>query len=86
MNTRGLMELIVLNVGFALGVLDAGLYTVLLIMAIVTTVMTDPVLRMLSPPTALRLRRRRPADHATRRPPAARRAGATVADAVRAER
>jgi Kef-type K+ transport system membrane component KefB len=45
MNTRGLMELIVLNVGLQLGLLDGALYTLLVAMAIVTTVMTDPLLR-----------------------------------------
>ena len=45
MNTRGLMELIVLNLGFELGVLNVELYTLLVLMAIVTTLMTDPLLR-----------------------------------------
>ncbi len=45
MNTRGLMELIVLNLGFELGVPSVELYTLLVLMAIVTTVMTDPLLR-----------------------------------------
>jgi Kef-type K+ transport system membrane component KefB len=82
MNTRGLMELIVLNLGFTLGVLDAQLYAVLLVMAIATTVMTDPVLRILRPPTTLRLR----AQPTTNSPPPNRAPGATVAEAVRAER
>jgi len=44
MNTRGLMELIVLNVGLDLGVLSPTLFTLLVIMAVVTTVATTPVL------------------------------------------
>ena len=47
MNTRGLMELIVLNVGLDLGVLSPTLFTMLVIMAIVTTLMTTPVLHAL---------------------------------------
>jgi len=79
MNTRGLMELIVLNLGYELGVLDARLYAVLLVMAITTTVMTDPLLRVLNP--TLRLRAQ-----ATNSPPPKRAPGATIAEAVRAER
>jgi len=44
MNTRGLMELIVLNVGLDLGVLSPRLFTMLVIMALVTTCMTAPLL------------------------------------------
>ncbi|HVA00502.1 MAG TPA: cation:proton antiporter [Terriglobia bacterium] len=47
MNTRGLMELIVLNVGMDLGVLSPTLFAMLVIMAIVTTLATTPVLQML---------------------------------------
>lgn len=46
MNTRGLMELIVLNVGYDLGFLPHSMFTILVIMAIVTTVMTGPILRL----------------------------------------
>ncbi len=49
MNTRGLMELIVLNVGFDLGVLPRQVFTMLVIMALVTNIMTGPVLRVLLP-------------------------------------
>lgn len=48
MNTRGLMELIVLNVGLDLGVLSPTLFAMLVIMAIVTTVATTPVLQTLA--------------------------------------
>jgi Kef-type K+ transport system membrane component KefB len=49
MNTRGLMELIVLNVGLDLGVISPTLFTMLVIMAIVTTMTTTPVLRLVMP-------------------------------------
>jgi Kef-type K+ transport system membrane component KefB len=45
MNTRGLMELIVINVGFDLGVISRKLFTMLVIMAVVSTVITTPALR-----------------------------------------
>lgn len=47
MNTRGLVELIVLNVGFDLGVLNARLFTLLVLMALLTTFATGPALRVL---------------------------------------
>ena len=47
MNTRGLMELIVLNVGLELGVISHKLFAMLVIMAIFTTVMTTPILHAL---------------------------------------
>src|SRR5262249_20133969 len=47
MNTRGLVELIVLNVGLDLKVLSPTLFSMLVIMAILTTMMTSPLLRVL---------------------------------------
>jgi Kef-type K+ transport system membrane component KefB len=47
MNTRGLVELIVLNIGLDLGVLSPRLFTMLVVMAIVTTIMTSPILMSL---------------------------------------
>jgi Kef-type K+ transport system membrane component KefB len=44
MNTRGLMELIVLNIGYDLGMLSPAMYTIMIIMALTTTGMTGPVL------------------------------------------
>ncbi len=44
MNTRGLMELIVINVGKDLGVVPDGVYCMLVLMALVTNVMTSPLL------------------------------------------
>ena len=45
MNTRALMELIVINVGFDLGVIPASVFTMLVIMAVVSTLVTAPALR-----------------------------------------
>ena len=47
MNTRGLMELIVINVGRDLGVLPDSVYCMLVLMALTTTVMTTPLLLQL---------------------------------------
>ena len=44
MNTRGLMELIVLNLGYDLGVLSPTVFTMMVLMALVTTFMTSPAL------------------------------------------
>jgi Kef-type K+ transport system membrane component KefB len=47
MNTRGLMELIVLNVGLDLGVISPRLFAMLVIMAVVTTMITGPALSLI---------------------------------------
>jgi Kef-type K+ transport system membrane component KefB len=47
MNTRGLVELIVLNIGLQLGVLSPTLFDMLVIMALVTTMMASPILSLL---------------------------------------
>jgi Kef-type K+ transport system membrane component KefB len=47
MNTRGLMELIVLNTGYDLGIISKPVFSLFVIMAVVTTYMTSPVLRRL---------------------------------------
>jgi len=44
MNTRGLMELVLLNIGLEIGVISQTVFTMLVIMAIVTTLMTAPIL------------------------------------------
>jgi Kef-type K+ transport system membrane component KefB len=49
MNTRALMELVVLNVGFDLGVISQPMFTMLVIMAIISTVVTMPALRRYLP-------------------------------------
>ncbi len=55
MNTRGLMELIVLNVGLDLGVLSPTLFAMLIVMALVTTFATTPVLNRVYKPESPRL-------------------------------
>jgi Kef-type K+ transport system membrane component KefB len=47
MNTRGLMELIVLNIGYDLGILSPTMYTMMVIMALTTTCMAGPALAVL---------------------------------------
>jgi Kef-type K+ transport system membrane component KefB len=55
MNTRGLTELIVLNIGLSLGVISPLLFTMLVIMALVTTFMTSPLLEWTYPKDMIRL-------------------------------
>ncbi|MEU1850926.1 cation:proton antiporter [Streptomyces sp. NPDC019990] len=50
MNCRGLTELIVLNLGVQLGVLSPALFAMFVCMAVVTTAMTGPLLRWITPP------------------------------------
>jgi Kef-type K+ transport system membrane component KefB len=47
MNTRGLVELVVLNLGYDLGILSPKMFTIMVIMAIATTVMAGPIVRIL---------------------------------------
>ena len=49
MNTRGLMELIILNVGLDIGVISPALFTMMVLMALVTTFMTMPLLELIYP-------------------------------------
>ena len=53
MNTRGLTELVILNLGRENGVLDDTMFTLMVIMAIVTTVMTSPLLNVVYPKRVL---------------------------------
>ena len=46
MNTRGLIELVVLNIGYDLGILSARIFVMMVIMALATTFMTTPLLRL----------------------------------------
>lgn len=55
MNTRGLTELIVLNIGLSLGVISPLLFTMLVIMALVTTFMTSPLLEWTYPKRLIKL-------------------------------
>jgi len=46
MNTRGLMELIVVNIGYDLGVLSSRMFAILVLMSVMTTLMTAPLLSL----------------------------------------
>ncbi len=48
MNTRGLMELVALNIGYEMGILPQSIFALLVIMALVTTFMTTPALHLIS--------------------------------------
>ncbi len=52
MNTRGLTELIVLNLALTVGAISAALFAALVIMALVTTFMTGPLMRLFDPRNA----------------------------------
>jgi K+:H+ antiporter len=45
LNTRGLVEIVVLNVGYDLGIISRDLFSMMVLMAVVTTLMTAPLLR-----------------------------------------
>lgn len=47
MNTRGLMELVVLNIGYDLGILSPMIFTMMVLMALITTFMTTPALSLI---------------------------------------
>ncbi|MFI0421345.1 cation:proton antiporter [Spongiactinospora sp. 9N601] len=57
MNTRGLTELIILSVGLRLGVLDRQLYSIMVVMAVVTTAMAGPLLRVIYPQRLIEIER-----------------------------
>jgi Kef-type K+ transport system membrane component KefB len=46
MNTRGLVELIVLNIGLDLGILSARVFAMMVMMALMTTLLTGPLLSL----------------------------------------
>ena len=48
MNTRGLMELIVLNIGYDLGILNPAVFAIMILMALCTTFMTGPLLDLIN--------------------------------------
>ena len=48
MNTRGLMELVVLNIGYDLGVLTPEIFSMMVLMALITTFMTGPALDLIN--------------------------------------
>jgi Kef-type K+ transport system membrane component KefB len=53
MNTRGLMELVILNIGLDIKVISPALFSMMVIMALVTTFMTTPVLNLVCPKALL---------------------------------
>jgi Kef-type K+ transport system membrane component KefB len=53
MNTRGLMELVILNVGLDIGVISPALFAMMVMMALATTFMTSPLLQWIYPRGAL---------------------------------
>lgn len=55
MNTRGLVELVILNIGYDLGILSPTVFTMMVIMALVTTMMTGPLLTLFCPRDYLEL-------------------------------
>ena len=50
MNTRGLMELVILNIGLDLKVISQALFSMMVIMALITTFMTTPLLQWIRLP------------------------------------
>jgi Kef-type K+ transport system membrane component KefB len=54
MNTRGLMELIILNIGLDIKVISPALFSMMVLMALTTTFMTSPVLQAICPDEILR--------------------------------
>ena len=49
MNTRGLMELVILNIGLDIKVISPALFSMMVMMALVTTFMTTPILNLICP-------------------------------------
>jgi Kef-type K+ transport system membrane component KefB len=54
MNTRGLMELVILNIGLDIKVISPALFSMMVVMALFTTFMTTPVLELICPDQVLR--------------------------------
>jgi K+:H+ antiporter len=54
MNTRGLMELVILNIGLDIKVISPALFSMMVMMALVTTFMTSPVLELICPDKMIR--------------------------------
>jgi Kef-type K+ transport system membrane component KefB len=57
MNTRGLMELVILNIGLDIKIISPALFSMMVIMALVTTFMTTPVLELICPEKLIRASR-----------------------------
>jgi Kef-type K+ transport system membrane component KefB len=56
MNTRGLVELVALNIGYDLGILPPAIFTMMVLMALMTTFITGPLLNLASGPRRIFLR------------------------------
>jgi len=54
MNTRGLMELVILNIGLDIGVISPAVFAMMVLMALATTFMTSPLLELLYPARLMR--------------------------------
>jgi Kef-type K+ transport system membrane component KefB len=54
MNTRGLMELVILNIGLDIKVISSALFSMMVLMALATTFMTTPVLEVICPAGVIR--------------------------------
>jgi Kef-type K+ transport system membrane component KefB len=67
MNTRGLMELIVLNIGLDLKVISPALFAMMILMALVTTLITTPVILLMKPNWSFSTEASRPARVQSRR-------------------
>ncbi|WP_337518321.1 cation:proton antiporter [Alistipes ihumii] len=63
MNTRGLMELIVLNIGYEMGIIPGSLFVIFVIMALFTTYMATPLLSLIEKLFARESRAKRPTIH-----------------------
>jgi Kef-type K+ transport system membrane component KefB len=63
MNTRGLMELIALNIGLELRIISPTLFAMLVLMALATTMATSPLLLLFTPQE-----RHMPCEHAVSQP------------------
>jgi Kef-type K+ transport system membrane component KefB/nucleotide-binding universal stress UspA family protein len=61
MNTRGLMELVILNIGLQEGVITPAVFAMMVLMALVTTALTTPVLHWIYPPRLFEAEKATPA-------------------------
>jgi Kef-type K+ transport system membrane component KefB len=55
MNTRGLMELVILNIGLDIGVITPAVFSIMVMMALITTFMTTPLLEWVQPACAVKM-------------------------------
>src|SRR5688572_14047149 len=67
MNTRGLMELVILNIGRELGVITEAVFAMMVIMALVTTALTTPILNLVYPQRLMEAKPAAPVAGARRR-------------------